>query len=47
MLEETEATAIARIALSQDIIANVTENVKVLKSVRAVTTKSVSTVFVN
>ena len=42
VLEETEKTATARITLSQNMLTNVTENVKVLKAARAVSTKTVS-----
>ena len=41
-MEETEKTAASRLALSQSMQANVTENVKTLKAARAVTTKTVS-----
>jgi len=40
VLEETEKTATARITLSQNMLTNVTENVKVLKAARAVSTKT-------
>ncbi len=42
MLDETDATANARLKLSQSMMTNVTENIKALKTTRAVTTKAVS-----
>ena len=42
ILDETDITATSRLNVSQNILTNVTENVKNLKAVRAVTTKAVS-----
>eukprot|EP00794_Sanderia_malayensis_P007325 gene7325-8143_t len=40
ILKETDATATARLKLSQNMMTNVTENIKALKAARVVTTKN-------
>ena len=42
ILNETDKTATSRLALSQSMMANVTESIKSVKAARAVTTKNVS-----